>query len=385
LAKYLSGKINNGSVSWTGTEFIVGKVGGLSETETAKQFSADEMKEETGIELGNVSSNEEDITEDEKLQKQLTKGVNKRKRSDSTSSSTSSISSFVQEERVKSSSLAKSGSFQNEVSLLKHKGKSKLKRNDLKKKAVAKKAKVRKILAELKKKKAKKLKRRRLGKTARESRVKQVVSEPEESSEQSAGDSSTDGEYEARIQNQERRMERWERAKKEEAVLKGIEHKGLRVQYEFNGEMLERLVDLRGHLRSMKGEAGKIIDTMQAGFEHRQKLLRVADQHGWEVVSVYEGGQDLASGTTLEERESDARKLSNAVKEVERRRKPISRPMGQIGGAAPERPVWGQRNWSNKGATGSESTCNRCGEKGHWVKQCPKRPVIQKKRKAGSQ
>jgi hypothetical protein len=69
-----------------------------------------------------------------------------------------------------------------------------------------------------------------------------------------------------------------------------------------------------------------MLDAMQAAFEHRQKLVRLADQHGWDVAAVYDG-QELASGSTAAEREADARRIAKAIKEAERRRKPTSGPI----------------------------------------------------------
>lgn len=77
-----------------------------------------------------------------------------------------------------------------------------------------------------------------------------------------------------------------------------------------------------------RGPAGTswMLDAMQAAFEHRQKLVRLADQHGWDVAAVYDG-QELASGSTAAEREADARRIAKAIKEAERRRKPTSGPI----------------------------------------------------------
>ena len=183
-----------------------------------------------------------------------------------------------------------------------------------------------------------------------------------------------------------RRMERLERAERDAAALEGIEQKGLRMQYKFNASLLGQLEDVRGHLRAMKGEIPEGLCEMQAALEHRQKLVRLADQHGWDVAAVYDG-QELASGSTAAEKEADARRIAKAVKEVERRKKPAPAPVFRPSLLPPQQPVWrGQQQQAGGAAakSGFGSNCHKCGGPGHKSFNCPK--AAKKKRGgAGSQ
>ena len=126
-----------------------------------------------------------------------------------------------------------------------------------------------------------------------------------------------------------------------------------------------------------------MLDAMQAAFEHRQKLVRLADQHGWDVAAVYDG-QELASGSTAAEREADARRIAKAIKEAERRRKPTSGPIFRQ--PAPSQPSsWKgtQRTSGSSTKGGFAGSCNTCGEQGHKSFKCPR--AAKKKSKGGAQ
>ena len=100
---------------------------------------------------------------------------------------------------------------------------------------------------------------------------------------------------------------------------------GNKIQFAFNEERLRNLDTLHNNLLfgDLK-EALALIDSEKKALNYRNKLLRIADKHGWDTVKEYTDN-DLADGS------EDAAKLRSAISRAAARKRqtPYSRPVSQ--------------------------------------------------------
>lgn len=107
----------------------------------------------------------------------------------------------------------------------------------------------------------------------------------------------------------------------------GFQHEGHRIQHSFNAEGLERLSELKILIaHNDLGKAEAIIDKEIAELRQRNKILKIADRHGWDTVNEY-------LDDPLADNNDDTIKLRGAVNRDVRKRNYRGKPYSYTGQA----------------------------------------------------
>ncbi len=169
--------------------------------------------------------------------------------------------------------------------------------------------------------------------------------------------------------------------KKAKTTSKTFKKKGCQRQFDHNEEVKEKLEETSNLIES--GKIQKAKDILAEGIElieKRQKIIKIAESHGWDTVSCYIS-DELASDS------DDDKRLSKAVREAgyKRREKERSRRGRQRAtrGGSNFRAYNAATNPSQHYATKPQyqrpntrtnyQTCWSCGQLGHFQFQCPQR------------
>lgn len=161
-----------------------------------------------------------------------------------------------------------------------------------------------------------------------------------------------------------------------------FKHEGHKIQFAFNQERSQKLAEIEGLvLKGNLAKAALVINEEEAALQQPNKILKIADRHGWDTVHEYLD-DPLADGT------EDAAKLRYAMGRATRKRAYRSRPYDRRrGGFAPSNFFRGfsqsysstdkfSTGTSKVGPTGSQfprerAGCFYCRQVGHMVRECP--------------
>ena len=169
-----------------------------------------------------------------------------------------------------------------------------------------------------------------------------------------------------------------------------FKHEGNKIQHNFNQERLNKLSEVETLLK--EGEIPKAVDLVgeqKAALKQRNKILKIADRHGWDTVHEY-------LDDPLADDNDDATKLRYAASRAARKRNFRSRPYGQRRGGNVFSPSEFFRGFSNTyGVQGNpqfrpgrqfdapfalggpaqqsqrDRVCYYCRQPGHVVRECP--------------
>jgi hypothetical protein len=107
-----------------------------------------------------------------------------------------------------------------------------------------------------------------------------------------------------------------------------LKHEGNKIQYSFNLERLEKLSHIENSIKLNKLNAVyDILTEEQTILRKRNKILKIADRHGWDT------GKDYLDSPSADDKE-DASDLRGAISRANRKRstpKPYNRPDNQYG------------------------------------------------------
>lgn len=170
-----------------------------------------------------------------------------------------------------------------------------------------------------------------------------------------------------------------------------FKQEGLRIQFNFNCDRIEKLSELESNLDCGNFEAAQgLIKEERQKFVNRNKLLKIADTHGWDTVKEY-------SVDPLADDNEDASKLRAAINRarISRRSKPYFTPLQgfrppfnssqasvqfsrnvQPFLAAPARaggPLQAENAGDNSTRFSQGPTCFSCHLPGHFSRDCPYR------------
>ncbi|KAK3105906.1 hypothetical protein FSP39_008353 [Pinctada imbricata] len=105
-----------------------------------------------------------------------------------------------------------------------------------------------------------------------------------------------------------------------EQVPFDFKHEGHKIQHSFNQERIEKLSEIEALIKGGEiSSALTILSDQKVALQQRNKIIKVADRHGWDTVHEYLD-DPLADDST------DAAKLRYAVGRAARKRSQRSRP-----------------------------------------------------------
>ncbi|CAC5421229.1 unnamed protein product [Mytilus coruscus] len=157
-----------------------------------------------------------------------------------------------------------------------------------------------------------------------------------------------------------------------------IKGEGIKIQFSFNQERLSNLDRIKNFLsRGSVEEIFELIDSEKKALSRRNKLLRIADRHGWGTTKAY-------SNSDLTDNSEDASKLRAAIFRASKKRQtPYARNQptqssfslflgslnyGQRRFFTPRPPF---PSYRQNFAPASNVTCHYCNLTGHFAKFCP--------------
>ena len=163
-----------------------------------------------------------------------------------------------------------------------------------------------------------------------------------------------------------------------------LKHEGNKIQYSFNLERLEKLSHIENSIKLNKLNAVyDILTEEQTILRKRNKILKIADRHGWDT------GKDYLDSPSADDKE-DASDLRGAISRANRKRstpKPYNRPDNQYGsvnrgsGSAKFNPRSFFRGFSGAGFNSETSSgqtfgrCFYCNQQGHVARICPHKGI----------
>ena len=176
---------------------------------------------------------------------------------------------------------------------------------------------------------------------------------------------------------------------------------GNKIQFAFNEERLRNLDKIQNNL--LFGEVKEALTTIESekkALNYRNKLLRIAEKHGWDTVKEYTDN-DLADGS------EDAARLRSAISRAaaKKRQSPYARPVAQnfpqrrpgvFDGMSNRQLFLGSQGFNQRQgqmyapralfpgyrpnfSTAANVFCHYCGLPGHFAKNCPYSAQIQRR------
>ncbi|CAC5401129.1 unnamed protein product [Mytilus coruscus] len=184
-----------------------------------------------------------------------------------------------------------------------------------------------------------------------------------------------------------------------------IKGEGIKIQFSFNQERLSNLDRIKNFLsRGSVEEVFELIDSEKKALSHRNKLLRIADRHGWGTAKEY-------SDSDLTDNSEDASKLRAAIfRASKKRHTPYARNHptqssfqrtrpGVFDGMSNNQLFLGSQNYGQRRfftprppfpsyrqnfAPGSNVTYHYCNLPGHFSKFCPYTAQLQRRQPASA-
>ncbi|CAG2187381.1 unnamed protein product [Mytilus edulis] len=184
-----------------------------------------------------------------------------------------------------------------------------------------------------------------------------------------------------------------------------IKGEGIKIQFSFNQERLSNLDRFKNYLsRGSVEEVFELIDSEKKALTHRNKLLRIADRHGWGTVKEY-------SDNDLTDNSEDASKLRAAIFRASKKRQtPYARNQptqpsfqrtrpGVFDGMSNNQLFLGSQNYGQRQifnprpqfqnyrqnfTPGANVTCHYCNLPGHFAKFCPYTAQLQRRQPAAA-
>ncbi|VDH95206.1 organic solute transporter subunit alpha [Mytilus galloprovincialis] len=184
-----------------------------------------------------------------------------------------------------------------------------------------------------------------------------------------------------------------------------IKGEGIKIQFSFNQERLSNLDRFKNYLsRGSVEEVFELIDSEKKALTHRNKLLRIADRHGWGTVKEY-------SDNDLTDNSEDASKLRAAIFRASKKRQtPYARNQptqpsyqrtrpGVFDGMSNNQLFLGSQNYGQRQifnprpqfqnyrqnfTPGANLTCHYCNLPGHFAKFCPYTAQLQRRQPAAA-
>ena len=176
---------------------------------------------------------------------------------------------------------------------------------------------------------------------------------------------------------------------------------GNKIQFAFNEERLRNLDNIQNNL--LFGELKEALATIESekkALNYRNKLLRIAEKHGWDTVKEYTDN-DLADGS------EDAAKLRSAISRAaaKKRTTPYARPIpqnanqrrpGVFDGMSNRQLFLGSQSFNQRQgqvyaprasfpgfrpnfSVGANVICHYCGLPQHFAKYCPYSAEVQRR------
>ena len=155
-----------------------------------------------------------------------------------------------------------------------------------------------------------------------------------------------------------------------------FQKEGNKIQRKFNTDSSTRLSDILTLVQSNRCEDAEVaIRSELEEIQQRNKLIKIADRHGWDTVREY-------TLHPLADNDEDAAKIRSAIarasrkrwsaKPYERRSPPISTATGTGRGQnQPFRSKQGVNNDNNNNLYFVRGSCFICHLPGHFAKHCP--------------
>ena len=169
----------------------------------------------------------------------------------------------------------------------------------------------------------------------------------------------------------------------QEASKFEFKHEGHRIQHSFNTKRLEKLSEVKNFVKVNDLEkAEQTIEKEITELRQRNKILKIADRHGWDTVNEY-------LDDPLADNNEDAVKLRGAVYRAARKRNYRGKPHGFSGQNrqgtfsandffrgfsqmfAPGLFKRTNKSDDNTGQQAFDRKCFLCRQSGHYVRDCP--------------